>query len=68
VNPGGPADRAGIKENDIVVKVGDRTVNNLDELTVAVRQLTIGRDAQIDVLRDGKRITLTIKPYPRKSS
>jgi S1-C subfamily serine protease len=67
VNPGGPADRAGIKENDVVVKVGDRTVNSLDEITVAVRQLTIGQDAPIDVLRDGKRITLTVKPDPRKS-
>jgi S1-C subfamily serine protease len=68
VNPGGPADRAGIKENDIVVKVGNRTVNSLNELTVAVRQLTIAQDAPIDVLRDGKRITLTVKPDPRKSS
>jgi S1-C subfamily serine protease len=67
VNPGGPADRAGLKENDVVVKVGDRTVNSLNELTVAVRQLTIGQDAPIDVLRDGKRITLTVKPDPRKS-
>ncbi|HTI78607.1 MAG TPA: trypsin-like peptidase domain-containing protein, partial [Mycobacterium sp.] len=54
VNPGGPADRAGLKENDIIVKIGDRTVNSLDEVTVAVRQLTIGKDAPIDVLRDGK--------------
>ncbi len=68
VNPGGPADRAGIKENDVVLKVGARTVNNLDELTVAVRQLTVGQDAPVDVLRDGKRITLTVKPDPRKSS
>jgi S1-C subfamily serine protease len=67
VNPGGPAERAGIKENDIVVKVGDRVVNNLDELTVAVRQLTIGQPAPIEVLRDGKRITLTITPDARKS-
>ncbi|MGX9788864.1 S1C family serine protease [Mycobacterium sp. MMS18-G62] len=67
VNPGGPADRAGIKENDVVVKLGDRTVNSLDELTVAVRQLKIGQDAPIDVLRDGKRITLTVKPDARKS-
>jgi PDZ domain len=67
VNPGSPAERAGIKENDVVVKVGDRTVNSLDELTVAVRQLKIGQDAPIDVLRDGQRITLTIKPDPRKS-
>jgi S1-C subfamily serine protease len=68
VNPGGPADRAGIKENDILLKVGTRTVNNLNELTVAVRQLTIGQDAPIDVLRDGKHITLTVKPDPGKSS
>ena len=68
VNPGGPADRAGIKENDVVVKVGNRAVNSIDELTVAVRQLQIGQDAPIDVLRDGKPITLTIKPDPRKSS
>jgi S1-C subfamily serine protease len=68
VNPGGPADRAGVKENDVVVKVGDRIVRNLDELTVAVRQLTIGQDAPIDVLRDGKPLTLTVKPDPRKSS
>jgi S1-C subfamily serine protease len=67
VNPGGPADRAGVKENDIVVKVGDRKINSLDELTVAVRQLRIGQDAPIDVLRDGQRITLTVKPDPRKS-
>lgn len=67
VNPGGPADRAGVKENDIVVKVGERKINSLDELTVAVRQLRIGQDAPIDVLRDGQRITLTVKPDPRKS-
>jgi S1-C subfamily serine protease len=67
VNPGGPADRAGIKENDVVVKIGDRTVNSLDEVTVAVRQLKIGQDAPIDVLRDGKRITVTVKPDAKKS-
>ena len=67
VNAGGPADRAGIKENDVLVKVGDRTVNSLDEVAVAVRQLKVGQDAPIDVLRDGRRITLTVKPDPRKS-
>ena len=37
VNPGSPAERAGVKENDVVVKVGDRTVNDVDEFTVALR-------------------------------
>jgi hypothetical protein len=30
-------------------------------------QPQIGQDAPIDVLRDGTRITLTVKPDPRKS-
>ncbi|GAC1648820.1 MAG: trypsin-like peptidase domain-containing protein [Mycobacterium sp.] len=68
VNPGGPAQRAGLAQNDVVVKVGDRAVNDLNELTVAVRQLKIGQDAPMDVIRDGKRITLTIKPDAKSST
>jgi S1-C subfamily serine protease len=68
VNPNSPAQRAGLAEKDVIVKLGDRKVNSLDELTVAVRQLTIGKDAPVDVLRDGKPITLTIKPDAKKSS
>jgi S1-C subfamily serine protease len=68
VNAGGPADKAGVKEGDVVVKLGDRKVNSLDELTVAVRQLKIGQDAPMDVLRDGKPVTLTVKPDAKKSS
>jgi S1-C subfamily serine protease len=68
VNPNSSAQRAGLAEKDIIVKLGDRKVNSLDELTVAVRQLTIGRDAPVEVLRDGKPVTLTIKPDAKKSS
>jgi S1-C subfamily serine protease len=68
VNPNSPAQRAGLAEKDIIVKLGDRKVNSLDELTVAVRRLTIGQDAPVDVLRDGKPVTLTIKPDAKKSS
>jgi S1-C subfamily serine protease len=67
VNPNSPAQRAGLAEKDVIVKIGDRQVNTLDELTVAVRQLTIGQDAPIDVLRDGKPVTLTIRPDAKKS-
>ncbi len=59
---GGPADRAGIKENDVVVKVGDRNVADADEMVVAVRQLKIGQDAPIQVIRDGRPVTLTVNP------
>ncbi len=65
---GGPADKAGIKENDVVVKVGDRTVADADEFVVAVRQLTIGKEAPIEVMREGRKVTLTVIPAPDKAS
>jgi S1-C subfamily serine protease len=62
VKAGGPAEKAGILENDVVVKVGSRTVADADEFVVAVRQLKIGQDAPIEVVRDGRHVTLTVNP------
>ena len=61
---GSPAQKGGILENDVVVKVGNRKVADADEFVVAVRQLTIGRDSPIEVVRDGRHVTLTVKPDP----
>jgi S1-C subfamily serine protease len=67
VKAGSPAEKAGILENDVVVKVGDRTVADSDEFVVAVRQLTVGQDAPIEVVRDGRHVTLTVDPGPDSS-
>jgi S1-C subfamily serine protease len=64
VKAGSPAQRGGILENDVIVKVGNRKVADADEFAVAVRQLTIGQDAPIEVVRDGRHVTLTVKPDP----
>ncbi|OBI72256.1 S1C family serine protease [Mycobacterium sp. E740] len=68
VKAGSPAEKAGILENDVVVKVGDRTVADADEFVVAVRQLKIGQDAPVEVMRDGRRVTLTVNPGPDNSA
>jgi S1-C subfamily serine protease len=62
VKAGGPAEKGGILENDVVVKVGNRTVADADEFVVAVRQLAIGQEAPIEVVRDGRHVTLTVTP------
>jgi len=67
VKAGSPAQQAGILENDVVVKVGNRPVADADEMVVAVRQLTIGQDAPVEVVRDGRHVTLTVKPGPDNS-
>ena len=64
VKAGSPAQKGGILENDVIVKVGNRKVADADEFVVAVRQLNIGQDAPIEVVRDGRHVTLTVKPDP----
>jgi S1-C subfamily serine protease len=64
VNPGSPAERAGIKSGDVVVKIGNRPVTDIDSFVVALRQLKIGQDAPIEVLRDGRHVVLTVSPAP----
>ena len=61
---GSAAERAGILENDVIVKVGDRTIVDADDFVVAVRQLTVGQDAPIVVVRDGRQITMMVNPTP----
>jgi S1-C subfamily serine protease len=62
VKAGGPAEKGGILENDVIVKVGGRTVADADEFVVAVRHLMIGQPAPIEVVRDGHHMTLTVVP------
>jgi S1-C subfamily serine protease len=62
VKAGSPAQKGGILENDVIVKVGIRKVADADEFVVAVRQLTIGQDAPVEVVRDGRHVTLTVQP------
>jgi S1-C subfamily serine protease len=68
VTQGQAGQAAGLLKDDVVVKVGDRTVADDDEFAVAVRQLRVGEDAPIEVVRDGKHIVLTIRPQADKSA
>ncbi|MGE2715209.1 S1C family serine protease [Mycolicibacterium litorale] len=66
VKQGEPAEKAGIKDGDVVVKIGDRQVGDLDAFVVAVRQLEIGKGTPVEILREGKPMTLTVEPIAGK--
>jgi len=51
---GGPAAKAGIQEGDVIIKVGDRSIGNADELVVAVQSHRVGETVPITVTRSGK--------------
>lgn len=57
----GPADRAGMQPGDVVLDVAGRPVANTGQLLNAVAALKPGSDATIQVLRDGKPLTLHVR-------
>ena len=56
-----PAARAGLKIDDIIVAVDERTINDGDDLVRAVRKIKPETVANITVVRDRKRLTLPVE-------
>jgi len=59
VQSGSPADKAGLKANDIITKFDDTTISDSSDLQQAVRAQKPGDTATLTVIRDGQ--TLTVK-------
>ena len=61
VAPNSPAERAGVKPQDVIVGFGD-TVRSNDDLLSMLDQSAIGRDSTLRVLRGGRELTLRVRP------
>jgi regulator of sigma E protease len=61
VNPGSPAEIAGLQPGDVVISVGGRRVFTADDLVQTIRSRP--RQAlPMEIEREGKRLTLTVTP------
>jgi len=60
VQDGSAAAEAGIVEGDVIIKVGDRKVTSADELIVAVRSHQIGERVPVQLVREGRQLTLEV--------
>jgi putative serine protease PepD len=67
---GGPADDAGLRQGDRVVRIGDTDVREPDDVSTAVNARKPGDKVEIVVVRDGDRRTLnvTLGAQPRRVS
>jgi membrane-associated protease RseP (regulator of RpoE activity) len=61
VIPDGPAAKAGIKDFDLFVSVGDKPLGQVADLTNAIESAK-GAELTIKLLRAGKPIAVTVKP------
>lgn len=61
VNPGGPADHAGLKMGDVILKLNGRDMNDANEMRNAVASMAPGTEVTVTVLRDGKQQNIAVR-------
>lgn len=62
VIPGGPADEAGVRSGDIIVRLEGERIEGVDDIHRGLGAGTIGRPITMDLIRSGRSLTLTIRP------
>jgi serine protease Do len=60
VVPGGPADKAGIKRGDVVLRFNDAEIGNSFDLPKITAELVPGTTCRLGVNRDGQEITILV--------
>ncbi len=60
VAPGSPAEKAGIKENDIILEMGGTKIDSKNSLSQLISKYNPNDSVDLKILRDGKEITVTI--------
>ena len=65
VQPNSPASLAGIRENDIVLSVDGEPIDGQAGLVAAIRDASPGQTVEIELLRDGTRLSVKAKLVAR---
>jgi serine protease Do len=69
VNEGTPAEKAGLKDGDIILAVDDQEIKNPSMLRNIISLSDVGHDAAVKILRDGKEKTVkvTLERFPEET-
>ncbi len=66
IRPKGPAERAGLKSGDIIVKMGGKKVMNIYDYMGLLGELKAGDQVEVEVMREGKPIKVLATMDKRK--
>lgn len=66
IMPGSPADKAGLVENDIILKIGDVRIEKGKSLSSVIRRYAVGDTVELTLLRKGKEeiVKVRFEAYP----
>jgi serine protease Do len=59
VQSGGPADKAGVRDGDIITSVNGSKVGEVASVSTLISEYEPGQKVELTVLRDGRELTLT---------
>lgn len=67
VNPGSPAEKAGIQRGDVIVKYQSTDIKDPRMLQRLVTSTKVGKAVTLTIIRDGreKTVSTTVKEYPK---
>ncbi len=65
VEPGSPAERAGLRGGDVIVALDGAAVTGADDLIRLLAGEKIGRTVAVEILRQGSRHALSLVPDER---
>ena len=67
VQPGSPAEKAGVASGDVITAVNGEKVDDANRLTFAVGAIAPGTKVELDILREGKakKLSLTTAERPK---
>ncbi len=60
VAPESPAEKAGLKAGDVIVKIGESSIGGLDDFDLVLRKHQAGQQIQVTILRDGQHLTVPV--------
>ena len=64
VLPQGPAEDAGLRRGDLVIEVAEKPVADPQALLEVVDAAQLSEPLPLTVLRNGRELTLSVKPAP----
>jgi S1-C subfamily serine protease len=62
VEPNSPAQRAGLKEGDLIVSFGELAVRGIDDLLRLLTEDRVGTSVPVTVIRGAERLQLAVRP------
>jgi S1-C subfamily serine protease len=62
VNPSGPAAKGGLREGDVIVRLGETPVHSVDDYMVALGKGRPGKALAVEVRRGQERVVLEVIP------